>query len=182
MNKVTTNGLTAWSDSMLHAWDQASFSDSENEEEEEELPHEISQQPFHEYDLNRRLDYDALNRVNLYFERFFDLAGQSLSYRRVEEIAVNAQADVIAILRNIIACQQQHTEALRHAADFWRNCHDGLFNEFVQFRERMDGVPGDMRLLITEQNLTVNALSLISERLNLLQRMMSKLYEHIFRR
>ncbi len=27
-------GLTAWSDSMVHAWDQASFSDSESEEED----------------------------------------------------------------------------------------------------------------------------------------------------
>ncbi len=46
----------------------------------------------------------------------------------------------------------------------------------------MDGLSEDMRLLITEQNLTVNALSLISERLNVIQRMMAELYEHMFRR
>ncbi len=88
---------------MLHAWDQVSFSDTESDEEE--LPHEIPQPLFHDRDLNRRLDREALNRVNRYFERDFDLAGESLSYRHVEEIAVNAQADVFAILTNIISCQ-----------------------------------------------------------------------------
>ncbi len=98
---------------MIHAWDQISFSDSESGEEEE-LPHEIPQQLFRECDLNRRLNHDALNRVNRYFESVFDLAGQPLSYRQAEEIAVNAQADVIVILRNIIACQQQHTGLASH--------------------------------------------------------------------
>ncbi len=101
---------------MLHTWDQVSFNDTESEEEE--LPHEIPQPLFCDRDLNRRLDREALNRVNRYFERVFDLAGQSLSYRHVKEIAVNAQADVFAILTNIISCQQQHTEALRHATAF----------------------------------------------------------------
>ncbi len=164
---------------MLHAWDQVSFSDTESEAEE--LLHEIPQPLFCDRDLNRRLDHDALNRVNRYFERMFDLTGQPLSYRQVEEIAVNTQADVFAILTNIITCQQQHTEALRHTADFWRHCHDELYAELAQLRHRLDSVPEDMRLLITEQNLTVNALSLISKRLNLLQRMMSELYQRIFR-
>ncbi len=65
--------LNVWSDSMLHAWDQVSFSDTESDEEE--LPHEIPQPLFHDRDLNRRLDREALNRVNRYFERDFDLAG-----------------------------------------------------------------------------------------------------------
>ncbi len=59
---------------------------------------QIPQPVFRDRDLNRRLDYDVLNRVNRYFERVFDLADQSLSYREVEAIAVNAQADVFAIL------------------------------------------------------------------------------------
>ncbi len=167
---------------MIHAWDQVSFSESESEEEEEQLPHEIPQQLFRECDLNRRLDHDALNRFNLCFERVFDLAGELLSYRQVEEIAVNVQADVIAILRNIIACLQQHTEALRHAAEFWRSCHEQLYNEFTQFRQSMDRVPEEIRHQCTEQNLTVKALSLMSERLNLLQRLMAELYEHVVRR
>lgn len=82
-------GLIAWSDSMIHTWDQASFNDSESEEEEE-LPHEILQELLCERDLNRRLDHDVLNRVNRYFERHFDLAGQPLSYREAEEIAASA--------------------------------------------------------------------------------------------
>ncbi len=43
----------------------------------------------------------------------------------------------------------------------------------------MEGLAADMRLLVTEQNLTVNALSLISERLNVIQRMLS---EYVFTR
>ncbi len=163
---------------MVHAWDQAAFSDSEPEEDAG-LPNEIPQPVFRERDLNRSLDYDILNRVNRYFKRVFDLADQRLIYRQVKEATVNAQADVFAILTNIIACQQQHTEALRYAADFWQQCHNDLYGEFIQFQQRMDGLPEDMRLLTTEQNLTVNTLSLISERLNVIQRMMS---EHMFRR
>ncbi len=107
---------------MIHAWDQVSFSDSEKEEE---LEHEIPQQVFRERDLNRRLDHDALNRVNRvnrYFEKLFDLARRPLSYREFEEIAVNAQGDVISILRNIISCQQQHTMALRFAEIVTKSC------------------------------------------------------------
>ncbi len=77
---------------MIQAWDQVSFSDSEIEEEEE-----IPKQLFRECDLNRRLDHDALNRVNRYFDRLFDLDGQPLTYRQAEEIAFNAQGDVISI-------------------------------------------------------------------------------------
>ncbi len=163
---------------MIHAWDQVSFSDSKNKE----LPYEISQQMFHERNLNRRIDNDILNCVNRCFERVFDLAGQPLSYRQVEEIAVIAQGDVISILRNIIVCQHQHTDALRHAVEFWRSCHEQLHNEFTQFRQSMDGVPEDIRQHSTEQNLTVNVLPLMSERLNLLQRMMAELYDRIVRR
>ncbi len=142
---------------MVHAWDQASFNNSEPEEDRG-LPHEIPQPVFRDRDLNRSLDYDILNRVNRYFERVFDLADQRLIYRQVEEATVNAQADVFAILTNIIASQQQHTEALCYAADFWQQCHNDLYGEFIQLQQRMDGLPEDMRLLITEQNLTVNAL------------------------
>ncbi len=134
---------------MVHTWDQASFNDSEPEEEGG-LPHEIPQPVFRDRDLNRSLDYDILNRVNRYFERVFDLADQCLIYRQVEEATVNAQADVFAILTNIIACQQQHTESLRYAVDFWQQCHNDLYGEFIQFQQRMDGLPEDMRLLITE--------------------------------
>ncbi len=115
---------------MVHAWDQAAFSDSEPEEDGG-LPHEIPQPVFRERDLNRSLDYNILNRVNRYFERLFD---QRLIYRQVEEATVNAQADVFAILTNIIACQQQHKEALRYAADFWQQCHNDLYGEFIQLQ------------------------------------------------
>ncbi len=171
-------GLTAWSDSMIHAWDQVSFSDSESEEEEE-LLHEIPQVLFR--DLNRRLDHDMLSRVNLYFERLFDLAGQPLSYREAEEIVVSAQSDV-SILRNIISCQQQHNEALRHAAEFWRSCHEQLYNEFRQFQQSMIGIPEKVREQRMEQRLTVNALSSMGERLNLIQRMLSELYDRMMTR
>ncbi len=53
-------GLTAWSDSMVHAWDQAAFSNSEPEEDRG-LPHEIPQPVFREHDLNRSLDYNILH-------------------------------------------------------------------------------------------------------------------------
>ncbi len=102
---------------MVHAWDQAAFSDSEPEEDGS-LPHEIPQPVFRGRDLNRSLDYDILNRVNRYFE----------------EATVNAQDDVFAILTNIIACQQQHTEALRYAAEFWQQCHNDLYGEFIQLQ------------------------------------------------
>ncbi len=46
----------------------------------------------------------------------------------------------------------------------------------------MNGVPEDIRELRTEQRLMVNALSLMSERLNLLQRMMAEMYERIVKR
>ncbi|XP_042622682.1 uncharacterized protein LOC122146630 isoform X2 [Cyprinus carpio] len=116
-------GLTAWTDSQIRAWDQVSFSASESEEEEEEeLPHEIPQELFREHDLNRRLEYDMLRCVNWNFETLFDLNGQTLSYREAEDIVASAQSDVVSILRNIIACQQQHNESLRHTAEFWRSC------------------------------------------------------------
>ncbi|XP_026081145.1 uncharacterized protein LOC113057827 [Carassius auratus] len=169
-------GVTAWSDSMVSAWDRASFSDSASEEETEELPNEDPQELFRERDLNRRLDYDMLRRVNRRFGTLFDLSGQALSYRGAEEIVGNAQSDVVAILRNIIECQQQLNESLRHAAEFWRSCHDQLYGEFRQFQQRMNGVPGEIHQVQVEQNLIVNALTLISERLNLMQRMLSDLY------
>ncbi len=80
---------------MVHAWDQVSFSDTESEDEEE-LQREIPRDVFRIRDLNRRLDHEALNRVNCYFERVLDLAGRPLSYRDAEEIAVSAQGDVIS--------------------------------------------------------------------------------------
>ncbi|XP_016329674.1 uncharacterized protein LOC107678790 [Sinocyclocheilus anshuiensis] len=172
--------LTAWSDSMIHAWDQISFTDSESEEEDE-LPHEIPQELFRDRDLNIRLDYDMLSRVNRYFERLFDLAGQPLSYREAEDIVASAQSDVLAILRNIIACQQQHNEALRHAAEFWRSCHDQLYNEFRQFQQSMSGVSEAINQQHAEQRLVVNALSLMGERLNLIQRMLTDLYNRMGR-
>ncbi len=166
---------------MVHAWDQVSFSDTESEDEEE-LRREMPRDVFRTRDLNRRLDHEALNRVNCYFERVFDLAGRPLSYRDAEEIAANAQGDVISILRNIILCQQQHTEALRHAAEFWRNCHEQLYNELRQFQQTMTGLPEMVLENRIEQRLIVNALSLMSERLNLMQRILSELYERIVRR
>ncbi len=109
----------------------------------------------------------------------FDLADQRLINRQIEEATVNAQADVFDILTNIIECQQHNTDALRYAADFWRECHNNLYGEFIQLQQRTEVLAADMRLLITEQNLTVNALSLISERLNVIQRMLA---EYLFRR
>ncbi len=102
---------------MIHAWDQASFRDLESEEVAE-LLHEIPQELFRERDLNRRLDHDMLNLVNWYFERLFDLVGQPLSYWEVEEIVTSTQGDVFLILRNIISCQQQHTDALCYTVKF----------------------------------------------------------------
>ncbi len=163
---------------MVYACDQPDISDSESEEYVG-LPHEIPQPVFRDRDLNRSLDYDILNRVNRFFERLFDLADQRLTYRQVEEATANAQVDVFAILTSIIECQQHHTTALRYAADFWRECYNNLYGEFIQLQQRTDGWAADLRLLITEQNLTVNALSLISERLNVIQRMLS---EYLFRR
>ncbi len=86
---------------------------------------------------------------------------------------------MILILKNIISCQQQQTEALRQAAEFWRNCHEQLYNEFQQFQQVMNGVPEEIRVRAMEQRLTVNASSLILERLSLIQRMLSELYEHM---
>ncbi len=103
--------LTAWTDSMVHAWDQVSFSDTESEDDGE-LYREMPRDVIRSSDLNRRLDHEALNRVNCYFERVFDLAGRPLTRQDAEEITANSQGDVIAILRNIISCQQQHTEGL----------------------------------------------------------------------
>ncbi len=173
--------LTAWTDSMVHAWDQISFSDTESEDNGElyrEMPRDI----IRTSDLNRRLDHEALNRVNCYFERVFDLAGRPLTRQDAEEITANSQGDVIAILRNIISCQQQHTEALRHAAEFWRNCHGQLYDELRQFQQSMSGLPEMVLENRTEQRLIISALSLMSERLNLMQRILSELYERLVRR
>ncbi len=175
-------GLTAWTDSMVHAWDQVSFSDTESEDEEEELYREMPRDVIRSSDLNRRLDHEALNRVNCYFERVFDLAGRPLTHQDAEQIAASSQGDVIAILRNIILCQQQHTEALRHAAEFWRNCHEEMYYELRQFQQTMSGLPALILENRTEQRLIVNALSLMSERLNLMQRILSELYERLVRR
>ncbi len=79
-------------------------------------------------------------------------------------------------------CQQQHTEALRHAAEFWRFCHEQLYNELRQFQQSMNGLTEMVLEERTEQRLTVNALALMSERLNLMQRILSELYDRIVRR
>ncbi len=86
---------------MVHAWDQISFSDTESEADAEELYREIPRNIIRTCDLNRRLDYEALNRVNCYFERVFDLAGRPLTRQDAEEITANSQGDVIAILRTL---------------------------------------------------------------------------------
>ncbi len=72
-------------------------------------------------------------------------------------------------------------EALRHAAEFWRNCHDQLYDEFRQFQQSMSGLPEMFVEGRTEQRLIINALSLMSERLNLMQRILSELYERLVR-
>ncbi len=82
---------------MVHAWDQVSFSDTESEDEEE-LYREMPWDVIRTSDLNRRLDHEALNRVNCYFERVFDLAGRPLTHQDAEQIAASSQGDVIAIL------------------------------------------------------------------------------------
>ncbi len=51
-------GLTAWTDSMVHAWDQVSFSNTESEDEEE-LHREMPRDVFRTSDLNRRLDHST---------------------------------------------------------------------------------------------------------------------------
>ncbi len=75
-----------------------------------------------------------------------------------------------------------NTEALRHAAEFWRNCHEQLYNELRQFQQSMSGLPEMVLENRTEQRLIINALSLMSERLNLMQRILSELYERLVRR
>ncbi len=166
---------------MVHAWDRVSFSDTESEDDGE-LYREMPRGIIRTSDLNRRLDHEVLNRVNCYFERVFDLAGRPLTRQDAEEITANSQGDVIPILRNIISCQQQHTEALRHAAEFWRSCHDQLYDELRQFEQNMSGLQEMAVEGRTEQRLIINALSLMSERLNLMQRILSELYERLVRR
>ncbi len=173
--------LTAWNESMVQAWDRVSFSDTESEDAEE-LYREMPKDVIRTSDLNRRLDHEALNRVNCYFERVFDLAGAPLTRHDAEEITANSQGDVIAILRNIISCQQQHTEALRHAAEFWRSCHNQLYDELREFQQSMSGLPEIVVENRTEMSLIITALSLMTERLNLMQRILSELYEHLVRR
>ncbi|XP_052436036.1 nucleolar protein 10 [Carassius gibelio] len=120
-------GLTAWSDSMVSAWDRASFSDSASEEETEELPNEDPQELFREHDLNRRLDYDMLHHVNRRFGTLFDLSGQALSYRGAEEIVGNAQSDVgkllFALCRTCAETQYQgqcqHSDDERIISGVW---------------------------------------------------------------
>ncbi|KAL0152881.1 hypothetical protein M9458_051814 [Cirrhinus mrigala] len=176
-------GLTAWSDSQVQAWDEVRFSETDQSEEEaeEDLPHKISQEVFRDRDLNRRLDYDMLGRINRNFERVLDLVGPPLSYRDIETAVEAALVDVLSILRNIITCQQQHNEALGHATAFWRNCHEELYNEFRQFQHDMDGLPEEVNQQRAEMRLAVNALSLMNERLAVMQRMIAELYNDIMR-
>lgn len=114
-------GLTARSDSLVHASDQLSFSNSESE-----LPHEIR-----DHNLNRRLDYDMLSRGNRYFERLFNLAGQPPSYPEAQDIVAGALS--------------------------------------------MSNISEDVREQHVEQRLVANALLLMGERLNLIQRMLMQL-------
>lgn len=88
---------------------------------------------------------------------------------------------MVSILRNIIACQQQHKESLRHTAEFWSSCHEQLYGEFRQFQQSMSGVLAEIHEVQIEQRLTVNALSLITERLNLIQRMLTDLFNRMMR-
>ncbi|XP_058601930.1 sterol regulatory element-binding protein 2-like [Onychostoma macrolepis] len=127
-------GLTAWSDSLVHASDQVSFSNPESE-----LPHEIPRELFRDHNLNRRLDYNMLSHVNRYFERLFNLAGQPPSYPEAEDIVAGALS-----MRMYIS--------------------------------------EDVREQRVEQRLVANALLLIGERLNLIQRMLMELYSHMMRR
>ncbi|KAL0146560.1 hypothetical protein M9458_058191 [Cirrhinus mrigala] len=172
-------GLTAWSDSQVQAWDEARFTETDQSEEEaeEDLPHEISHEVFRDRDLNRRLDYDMLGRVNRNFERVLDLVGPPLSYRDIETAVETALVDVLSILRNIITCQQQHNEALGHAAAFWRNCHEELYNEFRQFQHDMDGLPEEVNQQRAEMSdqlreLINNQLQMLQpESLNMIERL-----------
>ncbi|XP_058602536.1 G-box-binding factor-like [Onychostoma macrolepis] len=126
-------GLTAWSDSLVHASDQVSSSNPESE-----LPHEIPRERFRDHNLNRRLDYNMLSRVNWYFERLFNLAGQPPSYPEAEDIVAGALS--------------------------------------------MSNISEDVREQRVEQRLVANALLLMGERLNLIQRMLMELYSHMMRR
>ncbi|XP_048028937.1 uncharacterized protein LOC125256771 [Megalobrama amblycephala] len=122
-----------------------------------------------------QLSYSMMNKINRNFKRILNLACLPLSYQEVEEIVRSSQTDVISILQNIIACQQQHTIALSHAADFWMNAHNQLLDENRQLQAMLSEVRG-------EQQLSVVALSLMSERLNIIQRVLLDLQNIIMGR
>ncbi|XP_048036672.1 uncharacterized protein LOC125262163 [Megalobrama amblycephala] len=90
-----------------------------------------------EDDTGPQLSYSMMNKINRNFKRILNLACLPLSYQEVEEIVRSSQTDVISILQNIIACQQQHTIALSHAADFWMNAHNQLLDENRQLQNTL---------------------------------------------
>ncbi len=57
-----------------------------------------------------------------------------------------------------------------------------MYNELRQFQQSMSGLLEMVLESRTEQRLIISALSLMSERLNLMQRILSELYERLVRR
>lgn len=118
----------------------------------------------------QELSYATLRVVNRKFQRVLEIASSPLSYHQTEKIVSESQREVIALLHRISDQQTQHTIELRNAVEFFGRCHDQTSDEIRHLSNEVFSLQQELTEVRNDDSLRTTVLSLISERLNIMQR------------
>lgn len=116
------------------------------------------------------LSYATLRIANRNFQRVLEIASSPLSYHQTEKIVSESQREVIALLHRISDQQTHHTNELRNAVEFFGRCHDQTSDEIRQLSNEVFSLQQELAEVRNDDSLRTTVLSLISERLNIIQR------------
>jgi hypothetical protein len=130
----------------------------------------------------QNLSHDMLRSNNRNFLRILEVANQPLSFQQTEAIVSESQSEVVTLLHRVIDQQNRHTTDLRSAVDFFGACHEQTLSENRQLRSEVLAVSGEITQAREDLQLQTIALSLFSERLNILQRLLREIHEALMRR
>ncbi|XP_039527788.1 uncharacterized protein LOC120479430 [Pimephales promelas] len=166
--------LEIFLESQADVLDAVGSQDSSPSTHSDEDTHDPFRPLFTPQDFHR-LSYDTFRSANRNFLRVLDVASRPLTYQETEDLLVVSQAPVVALQRRIIELQNQHAGQLSNTVEFFGNCHEQTQTENRRLWGVVDQVRGDQQILTL-------AVTLISERLNIIQRILRDLPETLRRR
>lgn len=149
--------------------------DEESCDIEKHVPGEILDL-FRPRDL-AHLNYEIMCRANRNFERVLRLNSAALTFEETTDAVRTGQDLVINILQSVVNFQHQNAEVLAQSALFWRSCHEENQQRFQDLFQYIFGVPEKVEEHRNELRLLVNGVTLLGERLNVIQRMTSDMYK-----